>query len=356
MTLPRSNPMKSFRSTATQPLPHPSGLPGRRSFTARLLLPLACSWFGAIAAAANEAPLTRIAFGSCMKQDRPAPVFQAVAAAKPELFIWMGDNIYADTEDPEVFRKKYAQLAAHPDYAALRGKVPVIGTWDDHDFGANDAGKEFPAKQLAQEQFLDFFEVPADSPRRQREGVYSSEDYGPDGRKVRIILLDARYHRDPPGPDGDILGETQWQWLEEQLVGSPAQVHLLVSGIQVLPADHRFEKWADHPQAKARLLALLAREDVPPVILLSGDRHLAEISVDQTSAGYPLYEITSSSLNAPSGGNRNEVNRLRIGQNYGAVNFGTLTIDWFRENPVVTLAVRDLHGAPQRAATWELAR
>lgn len=339
----------------TSPRSSPALPPLRRSFKARVLLPLAGLLFGSLASA-DEAPLTRIAFGSCMKQDRRAPIFEAITATRPQLFIWMGDNIYGDTEDPEVFREKYRQLAEHPDYAAIRGTVPVTGTWDDHDYGKNDAGKEFPAKELAQTMFLDFFEVPADSPRRQRNGVYSSEDHGPDGRKVRIILLDARYHRDPPGPDADMLGEEQWQWLEEQLVDSPAQVHLLVSGIQVLPSEHRFEKWENHPQAKARLLALLAREDVPPVILLSGDRHLAEISLDETSVGYPLHEITSSSLNASFGGNKDEVNSLRLGENFGAVNFGTVTIDWYREKPAVTLAVRDLDGAPQRAVTWDLGR
>jgi alkaline phosphatase D len=212
----------------------------------------------------------------------------------------------------------------------------------------------FQAK--VQQALLDFLDEPAESPRRQQEGVHWSYDQGPDGKKVRFILLDTRFHRDPLGSNGTMLGETQWKWLESQLVGSPAQVHVLVSSIQVLPSEHRFEKWANFPKERERLLSLLARKDVPPVILLSGDRHVGEISLDRESCGYPLHEITSSSLNQGGGGSDDEPNRLRLGPNFRPVNFGTLSIDWSRAKPVITAALRDAGGAPQRATTFTLER
>lgn len=310
----------------------------------------------AVPVIAAEEPLTRIAFGSCYRETKPAPVFEAITATKPEWFVWLGDNVYGDTEDMAVLRAKYQVATALPGYAALRASCRVIGTWDDHDFGKNDAGREYPLRREAQQELLDFLEEPADSPRRQQEGVYWSYDQGPEGKKVRFILLDTRFHRDPPGSDGTVLGEAQWKWLEGQLVGSPARVHVIASSIQILPSEHRFEKWANFPKERERLLALLTRKDVPPVILLSGDRHVGEISVDRESCGYPLYEITSSSLNQGGGGSDNEPNRLRVGPNFRAVNFGTLSIDWSRTAPVVTAALRGIDGAPQRAVTFELAR
>ncbi len=319
------------------------------------ILPLLAALLAPPLSAAEE-PLTRIAFGSCFRETKPAPVFDAIAATRPEWFIWLGDNVYGDTEDMAVLRAKYQVATALPGYAALRASCRVIGTWDDHDFGKNDAGNEYPMRREAQQELLDFLEEPADSPRRQQEGVYWSYDQGPEGKKVRFILLDTRYHRDPIGSDGTLLGEAQWKWLESQLVGSPAQVHVIASSIQVLPAEHRFEKWANFPKERARLLALLAREDVPPVILLSGDRHVGEISVDRESCGYPLHEITSSSLNQGGGGSDNEPNKLRLGPNFRAVNFGTLSVDWSRPAPVVTAALRGIDGAPQRAVTFELVR
>lgn len=303
-----------------------------------------------------EPEIHEIAFASCFKETRPAPAMKAVADLKPDVFIWMGDNIYGDSPDAEVLREKYQVVRDHPEYARLREQAKVIGTWDDHDYGKNDAGKEFASKVAAQKELLDFLDEPAESPRRKQEGVYGYEDFGPVGKQVRVILLDTRYHRDPVGSDLEMLGEAQWQWLEEALVGSKAKVNIVVSSIQFLPEEHRFEKWAKFPKERARMLKLLARADVPPVIILSGDRHLAEISVDRESCGYPLYDITSSSLNLALGGGKDEANRFREGRNFRPANFGTLSFDWSRKVPVVTACIRDDEGVPQRAVSIELIR
>jgi len=318
----------------------------------RALLLAICGFSCLSTAPGADEPVSRIAFGSCFRQTRPAPVFETILAAKPDVYLWVGDNIYGDTEDMEVLRGKYRVAKELPAYAALREACRIFGTWDDHDFGVNDGGKEYPMRRESQKELLDFLDEPADSPRRLQEGVYQSVDLGPQEKRVRILLLDTRYHRDPIGSDGTILGDAQWQWLEKQLVGSDAAVHVIVSSIQVLPNDHRFEKWGNFPRERERLLALLARQDVPPVILLSGDRHLGEITVDRESCGYPLIDITSSSLNAGGGGSPDEANSLRVGENFRGENFGMLTIDWTGPIPAVTAELRDVEGAPQRSITF----
>ncbi|MEM9283822.1 MAG: alkaline phosphatase D family protein [Verrucomicrobiota bacterium] len=300
-----------------------------------------------------ETPITRVAFGSCCKESRPMPIFEAVSEFQPQVWIWMGDNIYGDTTDMDEMAAKYDLLKSNPSYAAMSAACEVIGTWDDHDFGSNDAGKEYPKRAESQQVFLDFFEVAQDDPRRKREGVYASHVFGPQGQQVKVILLDTRYHRDMPGPDGDILGEAQWQWLEEELKSSSAQVNLLVSSIQVVASDHRFEKWASFPAAKKRLWALLAREGIPPVVLLTGDRHLGEISVERSELSYPVYDITSSSLNAPFGGQKGEVNPRRLGENFPGANFGTLEIDWSAIPPTMILALRNESGEVVRSVRFQ---
>src|SRR5581483_9802608 len=135
-------------------------------------------------------PLTRIAFGSCADQDQPLPIFDTIAAAKPELLLLLGDNIYADLDKtrkvtPEVIREKYDTLARLPGFRKLRAACPILATWDDHDFGKNDAGADFPLKDESQKLFLDFFGVPPDDPRRTRKGVYHSAVVGPPGKRRR---------------------------------------------------------------------------------------------------------------------------------------------------------------------------
>ena len=272
--------------------------------------------------------LARIAFGSCNHVDFPQPLWKSILAQQPDLWIWLGDNIYADTEDMGVMTRMYAAQLAQPDYRKLVAKVPVVGTWDDHDYGANDMGRGYPKKRESQVAMLDFLGEPADSPRRAQKGVYVAYDFGAAPRKVRIILLDTRYHRQRPGPDTDMLGEAQWAWLEGQLVGSDAAVHVIGSSVQLIANEHPFEKWGKFPKARERLLALIQRSDARNVIVISGDRHRGEVSRLARAGHPPLYDITSSSLNAPLPVRDDEPNAQRVGHQVFAPNFGVLRIDW----------------------------
>ena len=94
-------------------------------------------------------PVTRIALGSCADQDKPQPIWEAIVAQQPQLFLFLGDNVYADTEDMAVMRATYAKLAAIPGYQKLKATCPVLAIWDDHDYGVNDGGAEFAKRAEA---------------------------------------------------------------------------------------------------------------------------------------------------------------------------------------------------------------
>lgn len=288
-----------------------------------------------------DVPLVRIAFGSCSDEDEPQPLWDPILASDPGLWVWLGDNIYADTEDMSVMEAKYRRQLSQPGYAALRARVPVVGTWDDHDYGLNNGGREYPRRAASQQLLLDFLGVAEDDPRRAREGVYAAHTYGPPGRRVKVILLDVRYHRGPRGPASEILGEEQWRWLEAELRGSDAQLHLIGSGIQVLPVDHAYEKWSAFGDERDRLLRVIAESRAPGVVLLSGDRHIAEIMrLDDPRIGYPLYEVTSSGM-THSWEEASEPNRFRLGELMTQLNFGVVEIEWDAASPTVRLQVRD---------------
>ena len=285
----------------------------------------------------SQKTLTIIAFGSCSDQKRPQPLWDDIVAQKPDLWIWLGDNIYGDSEDMDVLRTKYDQQKANPVYQQLRQSTPIIGVWDDHDYGVNDGGKEYPKRKESQQVMLDFFDVPASSPLRTQEGGYSVHTYGPKGKRVKVILLDGRYFRDPlkkdgkdnvPDPAGDILGETQWKWLENQLTNSDADIHIIGSGIQVLPEEHVYEKWANFPTARQRLLDLVSKIKPKGAFFISGDRHMSEVSkVSIPGLPYALFDFTSSSLTHVSAPHE-EPNRHRVGEMVAKINYGLITIDW----------------------------
>ncbi len=301
----------------------------------------------------TDAVITRIAFGSCNRQNLPQPLWKEVLMARPQLWIWMGDNVYADTTDPAEMEKTYAQQLAQPDYRKVMAAIPIIGTWDDHDFGQNDAGKENPIKKDAQQLALDFLGEPADSARRSQEGLYTSYEFGPAGQRLKIILLDTRTHRDKPGKDADILGEKQWDWLTRQLTSSEADAHLLISSIQVLQPvpSKKMERWVNFPAARDRLLALLKETSPANLFILSGDRHFSEMAFLPESEGLPFLrgEITSSGMSHTWENFPGEPNPLRVAGPVTSKHFGLLDIDWENQSAIV-----EIRGENQSVATKHL--
>ncbi|MCX6935950.1 MAG: alkaline phosphatase D family protein [Verrucomicrobia bacterium] len=297
-----------------------------------------------------EEPLTRIAFGSCYKPQKETKIWAQVEKFKPQLWIWLGDNFYNDwaegkymksNDDPEAFQKGYALLRQSEAMKSLQRIDPkIMATWDDHDYGQNDAGKDYPRKEESRNAFVKFFGGP-DRP----DGVYSSKDFGPAGQCVRVILLDTRYNRDPlprkgmVSPDGDMLGEVQWQWLEGELSKPGANLVVVGSSVQLVSDLHPYEKWANFPKARARFLNLLAQTKAKGVVIISGDRHWAEISrLSDNPAGYPLYDITSSGLTEKASLMK-EKNPARVGSVFIGYNFGGIRIDWSKPDPEVDLEI-----------------
>jgi len=284
----------------------------------------------------------KIAFGSCSNQVLPQVMWPAINSNKPDLWIWMGDIIYMDSDSLEITKEAYNFQKSNTDYLMLRDCTEIIGIWDDHDYGLNDGGKEWPVKNKKKDLMFDFLDEPENSPRRKREGVYISYDYFLKGnRSVKIILLDGRYFRDTlnfspvkgrrydPNPygQGTLLGDEQWEWLEKELKKSRADLNIIVSGIQVLSEEHGFESWGGNfPHERDKLFKMLKSTNANNVLFLSGDRHVAELSKTEIMGmDYPIYDITSSGL-THSYEEADEPNKYRISPLIAQMNFGILTI------------------------------
>ena len=297
--------------------------------------------------------LTTIAFGSCSRQDLPQTMWPMVLKQNPDLWIWLGDNIYGDSKDMSVLKAKYDQQKSEANYQKMINQMEIVGIWDDHDYGVNDGGKEFVKRAESRDLMFEFLDVPADNPAWKRKGGYQSYTFGQGERKVKVILLDARYFRDPIkringkyliNKEGDVLGEAQWAWLEKELTSSDAAVHILAGGIQLVPEEHRFEKWANLPKARQRLFDLVVKTQPKNAFYLSGDRHIAEISRMELPGYGPFYDVTSSGLThsyAAASADK-EPNRYRMGKLIGEKNFGIIQLDWKDSGVEITFQIRGL--------------
>ena len=310
-------------------------------------------------AADAEEPISRVLFGSCIKQDRPISIFHTMASQRPDLLLFTGDNIYADTDDMNVMREKYAALASRREFQALQKLCPILATWDDHDYGVNDGGADFPKRAESQKEFLDFWQVPLDSPRRDQAGIYDAHLLGPEGKRLQIIMLDTRYVRSPLKkgerrvggpyyPDDDpsktMLGETQWQWLKQQLK-QPAEIRVIVSSIQFAASAAGQECWANLPREQQRMTELIADTNAGGVIVISGDRHWSELSAITEGVPYPIYDWTCSSFNQSHPRGTPTENSFRIDETtFHHENYGVMAIDWEAADPLIAISVRDIEG------------
>jgi alkaline phosphatase D len=321
--------------------------------------------------------LTRIAVGSCNHQNASQHMWAQIAAQNPQLFLLIGDNIYGDNgwaadAGLESLRSAYALQASHPEFAAFRAKVPMLVTWDDHDFGLNDAGGSFPFRRWSERLFETFWG--SSDTVKSRPGVYESRITGPVGARVQVILLDTRYFRSdlarapwsrdraPLGsyvpdasPDKTILGAEQWAWLAQELA-KPAELRILVSSTQVLTTAHQFEGWTNFPAERTRLLDLLAKRSASGLVILTGDRHAAGVYKAEHK-GETFWELTSSSLNLSfasdtEAASAREPDPARVGKLFPVENYGTLDIDWKAKRLTMRLKGNTSAVLAEQAVGW----
>jgi alkaline phosphatase D len=324
----------------------------------RILLPLSLLFL----LACNQAPKeTKIAFGSCGHEDEPQPILSLAASYRPDLFIFLGDNIYGDTDNMDTLRAKYRRWAAKPEYKQLDSATRILATWDDHDFGRNDAGKHYPYKEPSKEIFLEHFKEPANSERRKHPGIYHAEYIQQSDRIIQVLLLDVRTFRNNllaydtsavlprkkyfysldykphTSPDSTLLGTEQWNWLERELK-KPADIRLICSGTQFAIEYNGYEAWANYPHEQQRMLELIRNTGAKDVYFLTGDVHYGEISRIENPSSDSIYDITSSGITSTWDFPTQNKNRIEgpVMDNH----FGLLTIQWSKK-PVVKMELID---------------
>lgn len=319
--------------------------------------------------------LTRIAFGSCIKQQDDLSMFEVIARRQPQLAVLVGDNVYGDVRDLSDSNltelvSAYQTLEMRDEFTEFREDIPLLTIWDDHDYGLNDEGGAYPRKFETEKVFEEAWALSSNDPRRARDGVYASSFYGPQGQRVQIILLDTRFFRSQltatdekgaPGkeryvpstdPNQTMLGADQEEWFAKMLK-QPADLRIIVSSIQVIAEGHGWEAWKTLPEARERFYQTIEDSGEDNIILVSGDRHLGGLYKDDP-ADFPLFELTTSSINAPqstwrkeSGNTYVEPGPKRLGVPVYEANFGEIAIDW--QAKTANLAIIDEAGQVVRS-------
>ena len=287
----------------------------------------------------------RFGLGSCIHQDEPQPIWRAVKKDNLDGFIFLGDNVYGDSPSLKLNKMARAYNKQKNNFPAWLMEKDILAIWDDHDYGKNDGGSEYKLKKEAQELFLEFWDIPENDIRQSREGIYFDVIKNLDDMKIHIIGLDTRYFRselkgskssykDNTDNDATVLGKPQWKWLTSSLEKDSDLVILLTS-IQLLATEHRFEKWSNFSLERKRLIDLIESSS-KQVVVISGDRHRGGIYQYNN-----IYEITSSSMNKPVKGA--ETDALLIGKTHYEENYGIISIN--TESSQIKLDLKDKKGS-----------
>ncbi len=288
--------------------------------------------------------VSTIAFGSSSRQTNSQTFWRQIAQNDPELWIWTGDCVYAPPGDLIALQRAFIDQANNPEYQSFKRRTRILGVWDTFDYGQRPGRADNPIRTEAQKLYLDFLGEPQLSRRRQEPGIFTSQQYGPPGSRIKVILLDVRTFN--LGPDSPVrhrlLGEKQWAWLETELSNTDAQFIFLVTPIPLLPIELNVEKWADYGEERADLFRLLGNTRAHGVIILSGGRQLGEISATKShSLQYMLYEATASGLTYFDHEYSGDFNRYRIGEVFIGLHFGLINIDWSKQPPHLRIQIRD---------------
>lgn len=279
--------------------------------------------------------LKRFAFGSCNDQNDPQPLWDDLQKMNPDLFAWGGDIIYADWERDYDIAKSYAHQKDHPGYKEFREKTPIIGIWDDHDFAADNADGTNSHKVENQKLLLDFLDEPRYSPRRSQEGIYTSYEFGPSSRRVKITMLDNRYFKNLD-PNAPMLGEAQWQWLEEEFKSSQAKIHFVMAGLSIFsPLLPYGEEWWEKPVEVQRLLGLVEKYKPQGLVFLTGDKHFGTIF-----KGSGQLEMVSSGMTHVVTRKAWWYLSRKYPVTYFGLNYGLIDINWENNDPKITLRFR----------------
>lgn len=296
--------------------------------------------------------------GYCRHVEDGYPIFRAMARRAPDLFLFVGDTIYADqrcggarhvpppatSRDPlDELRAKHRYNRADPALQSFFRTTSVYAIWDDHEV-RNNFGPDDPLMPDGRRAFQEYFPVggPPEEPGR----LYRAVRWG---RHVEIFILDTRQYRSlnsaPDGRDKTMLGEAQRRWLLESMAASDATWKLVVTSVPLgMFTGGRFaDSWSSanvlgysrgpgtgFAHERDRILGELRARGVWNVVFLSGDVHHAELLRHHPARGQVVHEFIAGPLSARQGYPRfldRSLSSHSLASLGFALNFGELEAD-----------------------------
>lgn len=272
----------------------------------------------------------RIAMGSCAYINQKGTdreggktygsqyqIFESIYEKNPAIMLWLGDNVYYrenDFESREGLIARWTHDRQTPEMRPLMASSINYATWDDHDYGPNNIGRNYWLKEEATEVFNLMWGNPS-AGLPETSGIFTFANWG----DANIYLLDNRTYLTPSesspeafGQAKELLGKEQADWLIDHLAWNqsqgahdgksyPARFNLVVMGSPILSQSSNPDNYRNFPKEWKYLMDRIVAEEIRGVVFLSGDIHFGEVNqIVHTweNKSTTLHEVTSSPLTA----------------------------------------------------------
>jgi len=272
-------------------------------------------------------------------------LFDTMAAERPDLFLFIGDTMYADSPRARrpartlaEYRAKYLESRSAPALQRLLAVVPTVAIWDDH-----EVQNDFDRETVDPDRFAAGYRAFTEAwPMVEQPGgrLYRTLRWG---RDVELFILDLRSHRtrqlsktslcaNPPGsrtpdvaptlpsslrsafavaartlslpvppgclealrdPRRTLLGPAQKAWLMDRLLRSDATWKFIVSSVPVqefgaLPYD----RWEGYAAERGEILSFIQRNHIRNIVWFSADTHAVLVNEIRSGTFTPAPEGT----------------------------------------------------------------
>jgi alkaline phosphatase D len=263
-------------------------------------------------------------------------IFETMAKTAADFHIWMGDNWYTrevDFGSEWGLNYRASRDRALPVYQKFLASMPQYFTWDDHDFGPNDAGAAYILKNESRNIFKNYTLNPTYG--EDGKGVYTKISFS----DIDIFLTDDRFFRSEiemhdsingkPNSEKHFFGNEQLTWLQNALLFSKASFKIVVVGNQVLNPLNKLESLKSFSSDYQKLVGFISEYKIPGIVFFSGDRHYSEVIEIKQENMYPLFDVTispyTSGIAKPRGEEANNPYRV-AGTLVEEQNFGKISV------------------------------
>ena len=303
------------------------------------------------APASDKKGMFRVTFGSCFHKiglHNPNLISQIVKR-EPQAMMLLGDIAVDDRENRvSMHRSDYLLRDVSKAWRQLSANVPLYASWDDHDYFNNDLNgipEGFNAED--RESLRAVWHQNWNNPENERKGIYFNTRIGP----VELIMLDTRSCRENEqrGQYGSYLGMEQLTWLKEILKKSTAPFKIISSGTMWSDyVSNGKDSWGTWDTlAREEIFNFIETENIPGVLLISGDRHGARGFTIPRSSGFAFHEFEAASLGGVPGPDamaKDTTNQLFGYHGTTAIAFGEFSFNTEADKPLVVFRLIDEFG------------